>query len=90
MVGLAASAVVAVAMAVRASKSIRDRDELLAANEELQRRNVELRALQLAVVRGLHVVDERTQGRLRDLVEETGDELAELVDEVLDDREGDT
>jgi hypothetical protein len=39
-----------------------------------------------AVLQGLDVIDERTQGRLWELFEETGDELAELVDEALDDR----
>jgi hypothetical protein len=42
-----------------------------------------------AVLQGLDVIDERTQGRLWELFEETGDELAELVDEALADPGGD-
>ena len=41
----------------------------------------ELQALELAVEEGFDWIDERTQGRLRELVEEAGDELAALVDE---------
>jgi uncharacterized membrane protein YraQ (UPF0718 family) len=60
------------------------REELRVANEMLQRRNAQLQTLQLAVEDGFDWIDERTQGRLRELVEETGDELAALVDEALD------
>jgi hypothetical protein len=102
MVGLAATALVAVAMGVSARKSIRTgerfcevldrdlakseraRDELHFANERLHRRNADLRALQLAVVQGFDFINERTQGRLKELVEEAGDEFAALVDEALE------
>lgn len=101
-VGLAGTAVTAVAMAFSAGDSIRTgerscelldralaeseraRDELHVANAKLQRRNADLRALQLAVVQGFDLIDERTQGRLQELVEEAGDEFAALVDEALD------
>jgi hypothetical protein len=65
-------------------RSERSREQLRVANERLQRRNAQLQALQLAVEDGFDWIDERTQGRLRELVEETGDELAALVDEALD------
>lgn len=96
----AAAAAVAMALGARASireaagtsevldrtlaEAKRARAELLITNERLQRRNAELQALELAVEEGFDWIDERTQGRLRDLVEEAGDELAALVDEMLD------
>lgn len=67
------------------AKSEHARGELRLANERLQRRNADLQAFQLAVVQGFDVIDERTQGRLKELVEEAGDELATLVDDALDD-----
>ena len=85
MIGLVVTAVVAAAAALRATRSTRVRDELLEANENLRRRNTDLEAMHRAVLQGLDVIDERTQGRLWELFEETGDELAELVDEALDD-----
>jgi len=103
MVGLAVTALVAVATAVGARKSIRTgkhsrgaldralaeseraRDELGVAHERLQRRTADLQAFQLAVVHGFDLIDERTQGRLTELVEEAGDDLAALVDDALDD-----
>jgi len=102
MAGLAATAVVAAAMAVSARELIRTGErscrllhralaeseraqyELDAANETLQRSNTDLRALQLAVVQGFALIDERSQGRLRELIEDVGDEFAALVDEALD------
>jgi hypothetical protein len=67
------------------AKSEHAREELCLANERLQGRNADLQAFQLAVVQGFDLIDERTQGRLKELVEESGDELAALVDEALDD-----
>jgi cell division protein FtsB len=84
LLGLGATGLLAAALAATASRSIRRRDELRAANKELQRRSAELEAQQLAIESGLDVIDVRTQGRLRELVEESGDELAELIDEALD------
>ena len=84
LLGLGATGLLAAALAASASRSMRRRDELRAANKELQRRSAELEAQQLAIESGLDVIDVRTQGRLRQLVEESGDELAELIDEALD------
>ena len=67
------------------AESERARAELRLSNERLQRRNADLRAFQLAVVQGFDVIDARTQGRLKELVEEAGDELAALVDDALAD-----
>jgi hypothetical protein len=85
IVGLAATALVAVVMALRARRSERARQELHLANERLRRRIAELDAFRLAVVQGFALIDERTHGRLTELMEEAGDELAELVDDALDD-----
>jgi hypothetical protein len=82
---LAATAVVAAAAALRAHRSARAREELHRANERLQRTNAELHAFHLAVIQGFALVDERTNGRLAELVEEAGEELAELIDDALDD-----
>jgi hypothetical protein len=84
LLGLGTTALLATALAARASKAMCRRDELGAVNKELQRRSGELETRQDAIERALELVDERTQGRLRELVEESGDELAELVDEALD------
>jgi hypothetical protein len=86
MIGLVVTAVVAAAAALRANRSTRVRDALLEANGNLRRRNTDLEAMHQAVLQGLDVIDERTHGRLWELFEETGDELAELIDEALDDR----
>jgi hypothetical protein len=66
------------------TESERARDELHVANQRLRRRNADLRASQRAVVQGLGLIDERTRGRLWELIEEAGGELAALVDETLD------
>ena len=70
------------------AESERARDELRIANEKLQRTNASLRTLHIAVAQGFNLIDERTQGRLRSLVEEAGDDLAALVAETLDDEVG--
>lgn len=88
MIGIAATIFAAAALVVVASSSIHRREALLAANEELQQRNADLEALHLAVLKGLDVIDQETQGRLLELIEEAGDELAVLVDETLDDGMG--
>lgn len=61
----------------------RARDELDAANEELRRANVEIRAMSVANAQLLNLADERTGGRMRDLIEETGTDLAALLEEQL-------
>jgi hypothetical protein len=66
------------------AESERTRDKLHRANAQLQKTNAELRTLQLAVAQGFNLIDERTQGRLRELVQQAGDDLAALVDETLD------
>jgi hypothetical protein len=65
-------------------ESERTQDELHVANSRLRNANAELRTLQLAVAQGFNLIDERTQGRLRELVQEAGDDLAALVDETID------
>jgi hypothetical protein len=85
IVALAATALVAAAVALRAHRSARAREELHRANERLQRTNAELHAFHLGVIQGFALIDERTHGRLTELVEEAGDELAELIDDALDD-----
>ncbi len=67
------------------AESERARHDLEVENAELERRNAELKSEQLAILEGFDWVDERTNGRLSDLVQEAGDELAEFADEVLDD-----
>jgi hypothetical protein len=61
--------------------SERARDELAAANQELARANVELRMLQVAMADVLNLADERTHGRMSQLIEDTGEDLAELLEE---------
>jgi hypothetical protein len=85
LIGLASTVVVVAALVFSASSSSHGREVLLAANEELQRRNADLEALHLAVLTGLDVIDQETHGRLLELIQEAGDELAVLVDETLDD-----
>ena len=59
------------------------RRNLGAANAKLESKNLELRMVQIAVAQGFTLVDERTQGRLREIVIQAGDDLAALVDESL-------
>ena len=61
--------------------------ELTVANEKLRHRNSELERLQRATADGLGVLDQHTQGRVRELIEHAGDELAALIDLVLKNRE---
>lgn len=85
LLGLAATALLAVALAVGATRLTRRCDELRAANRELQRANAELEARRLAIGKALDLIDDRTNGRLYELVEVVGDELAELVDKEVGD-----
>jgi hypothetical protein len=64
--------------------SERARDQLAAANEELARTNLELRTTQLAMADVLNFADDRTHGRMRELIENTGGELAELLEQELE------
>jgi hypothetical protein len=61
--------------------------DLRAANEGLRRANGELRRIHLTVAEGFDALDRWSAGRLREVVERAGDELAALVDLVLDDSE---
>jgi hypothetical protein len=83
--GLAATSLLATALAASASRSIRRHDELHATNRELQRRNADLEARRLAIGKALDLIDDRTNGWLYELVEVMGDELAELVDREVGD-----
>lgn len=59
------------------------RDELLRANDELARTNVELRLVQESLRDLLALADERTGGRLRALIESSGDDVARLLRDYL-------
>lgn len=90
-VGLSVAAVATLATAVVMRVAIRTLAEtkrtfaeLRIANVQLQQRNVELETHESAMEEALEWVDEQTQGRLRELVEAAGDELAALVNAVLD------
>jgi hypothetical protein len=85
-------------MAFRATESIRTAetaylrlDRALAeterARDELARANVEIQAMQIAFSDLLNLTDERTEGRIRELIEDTGQELADLLeDEIISKR----
>ncbi len=68
------------------SESERARDELAAANEDLARANMELRVMHTAFADLLNLADERSSGRMRELIEDTGDELAKLLEEELEEK----
>lgn len=85
LLGIAATGLLAAALAVSASRSTRRSDELRAANRELQRTNAELEARRLAIGKALDLIDDRTNGWLYELVEVMGDELVELVDRQVGD-----
>ena len=59
------------------------RDALALANEELQRKNVQIEAMHVAFAELLNLADERADGRLRELIEEVGGDLASLLQEQL-------
>jgi hypothetical protein len=69
------------------AESERNRRDLQSANERLQRKNAELLTLQITVAHGFKLIDERTEGRLWELVHEAGNDLAALVDETLNDED---
>jgi hypothetical protein len=66
------------------TESERKRAELDVANVRLQQTNASLQTIHLAVRQGFNLIDERTEGRLRELIEQTGDDLAALVDERIE------
>lgn len=66
------------------SESEHARDQLATANDELGRANLELRTMHVAFADLLNLADERTDGRMRELIEDTGGELAELLEEEME------
>ena len=58
----------------------RARDELADANDDLARANAQIQAVHIAYADLLNLTDERTLGRVRELIEETGGELAEFLE----------
>lgn len=68
------------------SESERARDELAAANDDLARVNMELRVMHTAFADLLNLADERSSGRMRELIEDTGDELATLLEAEMEQR----
>jgi hypothetical protein len=94
VVGLGSCVAIGVAMAFRATESIRTAetaylrlDRALAdterARDELARANAEIEAIQIAFADLLNLADERTQGRIRELIEDAGQELADMLEEEL-------
>jgi hypothetical protein len=90
--GLGSCVAIGIAMAFRATSTIRTAeaaygqlDRALAetenARDDLARVNVEIRAVQIAFADLLNLADERTEGRIRALIEDTGRELAELLED---------
>jgi hypothetical protein len=65
------------------AESERARDALVVANRELADANVQSRTMQVAFADLLNLADERTEGRMRELIEETGGELAAVLEEQL-------
>ena len=81
-------------MAFRATDSIRTAesaygrlDRALAeteqARDDLARANAEIQAIQIAFADLLNLADERTEGRMRELIEDTGFELAAILEEEI-------
>ena len=58
----------------------RARDELADANQDLARANAQIQAVHIAYADLLNLTDERTHGRVRELIEDAGEELAELLE----------
>jgi hypothetical protein len=65
------------------SGSERAREEFAAANQDLALANLELRVMHTALADLPNLADERSGGRMRELIEDAGDELAELLEEGL-------
>jgi hypothetical protein len=64
--------------------SERARDELQAVNARLRKANADHLVTHVAVAEAFNLIDERTQGQLRQVVEQAGGDLAALVEESLD------
>lgn len=67
------------------AESERARHDLAVENAELRRHVASLQAQRTAIVDGFDWIDEHTAGRLRALLDESGLQLANLADTVLDD-----
>ncbi len=89
--GLGSCVAIGIAMAFRATESIHTAetaylrlDRALAdterARDELAGANAEIQAMQIAFADLLNLADERTDGRMRELIQDTGHELAELLE----------
>lgn len=86
----------AIVSAERSSESLdqaladseRARDELDRANAELQKSNAALRTTRVILAQAFELIDERTAGGLRNLVQDAGSDIADLVDRALDDPPG--
>jgi hypothetical protein len=90
--GLCSCVAIGLAMALRATGSIQTAeaaygrlDRSLAetehARDELARANAEIQTIQIAFADLLNLADERTEGRVRELIEATGQDLADLLEE---------
>ncbi len=69
------------------ARSERARHDLEVENAELRRRIAELEAREAAINAGFGWVDEQASGQLRALLDQSGLELADLADLVLDEEE---
>jgi len=58
----------------------RTRDELADVNEDLARANAQIQAVHVAYADLLNLTDEQTHGRVRELIEDAGGGLAELLE----------
>lgn len=92
--GLAACTAIGAAMAFRATESIRTAEsaykrldgalgETERAKDNLAQANAEIRTIQIAFADLLNLADERTHGRIRELIEDAGDDLAQLLEEEI-------
>jgi len=92
--GVTACVAIGVAMAFRATDSISSAEAAYArldralaeaerTRDDLARANAEIRAIQVAYAELLNLADERTDGRMRELIEDTGDELAAILEEEI-------
>ena len=95
LIGLIASLSIGVATALRAVHSIRTAQDAYThldralmeserSRDELARANLELRTTQVAFTDLLNLADERTEGRMRELIEDTGADLAALLEEEME------
>lgn len=69
------------------ARSERARHDLEVENAELRHRNAELEAREAAINAGFDWLDEQSSGQLRALLDQSGLELADLADLVLDEED---